>query len=189
MATPPARDWAPGWKSASGTSRPTVSRYRLKHRVLITESAADVPVETLVQEGADRPTHQIAVFPEVEGAANYLPAYAGNLAIMASAALQMAERIAPHTLDGWRHTRHDYTDLRPRRHCGTACTPSGTGWTGRTYAASSSPSTRLASMPLRWPTVTDSPAGRSHYGSRWNGDWTWIEAAASLPSEREQQPT
>ena len=34
------------------------------------------------------------MFLEVEGAAHYLPAYAGNLDIMTSAALQMAERIA-----------------------------------------------------------------------------------------------
>jgi acetaldehyde dehydrogenase len=34
------------------------------------------------------------VFIEVEGAAHYLPAYAGNLDIMTSAALATAERIA-----------------------------------------------------------------------------------------------
>jgi len=35
-----------------------------------------------------------SIFLEVEGAAHYLPAYAGNLDIMTSAALAMAERIA-----------------------------------------------------------------------------------------------
>jgi acetaldehyde dehydrogenase len=39
-----------------------------------------------------------SVFLEVEGAAHYLPAYAGNLDIMTSAALRTAERIAARTL-------------------------------------------------------------------------------------------
>ena len=38
------------------------------------------------------------VFLEVEGAAHHLPAYAGNLDIMTSAALRTAERIATHRL-------------------------------------------------------------------------------------------
>ena len=35
-----------------------------------------------------------SIFLEVEGAAHYLPAYAGNLDIMTSAALKTAERLA-----------------------------------------------------------------------------------------------
>jgi acetaldehyde dehydrogenase len=39
---------------------------------------------------------KVSVFLEVEGAAHYLPAYAGNLDIMTSAALKTAERIVQH---------------------------------------------------------------------------------------------
>lgn len=45
-------------------------------------------------EATTVPTHQVSVFLEVEGAAHYLPAHAGNLDIMTSAAVLMAERIA-----------------------------------------------------------------------------------------------
>ncbi|UMG94147.1 acetaldehyde dehydrogenase (acetylating) [Nocardioides sp. TF02-7] len=71
-----------------------VPGYRLKQRVQVAEIPEDQPVETLLVDGDARPTHQVSVFLEVEGAAHYLPAYAGNLDIMTSAALQVAERIA-----------------------------------------------------------------------------------------------
>ncbi|MBA5689679.1 acetaldehyde dehydrogenase (acetylating) [Duganella sp. LX47W] len=41
---------------------------------------------------------KVSVFLEVEGAAHYLPAYAGNLDIMTSAALKTAERLAERQL-------------------------------------------------------------------------------------------
>ena len=67
-----------------------VPGYRLKQAVQFEDLDAPVNVPGL----GWRQGLKVSVFLEVEGAAHYLPAYAGNLDIMTSAALACAERIA-----------------------------------------------------------------------------------------------
>ncbi|MEV6694810.1 acetaldehyde dehydrogenase (acetylating) [Micromonospora sp. NPDC051196] len=65
-----------------------VPGYRLKQQVQFTEVDTHVPAL-----GGHFTGLQVSVFLEVSGAGHYLPAYAGNLDIMTSAALRTAERM------------------------------------------------------------------------------------------------
>ena len=69
-----------------------VPGYRLKQKVQFDVISADAPL--LIPGHGHFSGLKTTVFLEVEGAAHYLPAYAGNLDIMTSAALATAERMA-----------------------------------------------------------------------------------------------
>lgn len=71
-----------------------VPGYRLKQRVQFD----DITTPVVVPGVGEFTGLKTSVFLEVEGAAHYLPAYAGNLDIMTSAALRTAETIARHAL-------------------------------------------------------------------------------------------
>lgn len=74
-----------------------VPGYRLKQRVQFDRIEADRPIR-IPGVGARMHGLKTSVFLEVEGAAHYLPAYAGNLDIMTSAALRTAESMAERML-------------------------------------------------------------------------------------------
>jgi acetaldehyde dehydrogenase len=68
-----------------------VPGYRLKQRVQFDRIEQPIRIPGVAERITGLKT---SIFLEVEGAAHYLPAYAGNLDIMTSAALRTAESIA-----------------------------------------------------------------------------------------------
>jgi acetaldehyde dehydrogenase len=69
-----------------------VPGYRLKQKVQFERIGHNSRLH-IPELGGDFEGLKVSIFLEVEGAAHYLPAYAGNLDIMTSAALKTAERI------------------------------------------------------------------------------------------------
>lgn len=76
-----------------------VPGYRLVQDVQFTPVERDA-VETLAPTGSGAVSWKVTVFLEIEGAAHYLPAYAGNLDIMTSAAMRVAEQLAERARKG-----------------------------------------------------------------------------------------
>lgn len=76
-----------------------VPGYRLKQDIQITPVDPDSLVP-LLGDGAAGIRWKITTFLEVEGAADYLPAYAGNLDIMTAAALRVGELVAARNRTG-----------------------------------------------------------------------------------------
>ncbi len=76
-----------------------VPGYRLKQAVQFESIGSNRPLR-IPEMGGEYTGLKTTVFLEVEGAAHYLPAYAGNLDIMTSAALKTAEKIAVRITQG-----------------------------------------------------------------------------------------
>jgi len=74
-----------------------VPGYRLKQKLQFDRIDAATPIN-IPGVGPRMSGLKTSIFLEVEGAAHYLPAYAGNLDIMTSAALATAERMAERML-------------------------------------------------------------------------------------------
>lgn len=70
-----------------------VPGYRLKQAVQFEHIGSNQPLR-IPEMGGEFTGLKVTIFLEVEGAAHYLPAYAGNLDIMTSAAMRTGERIA-----------------------------------------------------------------------------------------------
>jgi acetaldehyde dehydrogenase len=82
--------------------RSYVPGYRLKQPVQFEHIGSNSPLhipEMNDGKGRDFTGLKVSVYLEVEGAAHYLPAYAGNLDIMTSAALKTAEKIVLRDLE------------------------------------------------------------------------------------------
>ncbi|WP_159980564.1 MULTISPECIES: acetaldehyde dehydrogenase (acetylating) [unclassified Novosphingobium] len=76
-----------------------VPGYRMKQAVQFEHIGSNQPLH-IPEMGGYFTGIKVSVFLEVEGAAHYLPAYAGNLDIMTSAALKTAEKIALNIREG-----------------------------------------------------------------------------------------
>jgi acetaldehyde dehydrogenase len=76
--------------------RQYVPGYKLKQPVQFETFDADNPL--YIPETGKFIGTKVTALLQVTGAADYLPAYAGNLDIMTSAALATAERIAAHSM-------------------------------------------------------------------------------------------
>lgn len=76
-----------------------VPGYRMKQQVQFEHIGSNRPLRIPEMDG-EFTGLKVSVFLEVEGAAHYLPAYAGNLDIMTSAALRTAEKVALRMREG-----------------------------------------------------------------------------------------
>ena len=75
-----------------------VPGYRLKQKVQFERIGNNAPLH--IAGYGEFTGLKSSIFLEVEGAAHYLPAYAGNLDIMTSAAKGTAERLVEKKLNG-----------------------------------------------------------------------------------------
>ncbi len=137
-----------------------VPGYRLKQQIQFADVDSDF--DGLVPD-ANRQAGgytQVTVFLEVEGAAMYLPSYAGNLDIMTSAAMRAAEHMLSSKTEKEEASACTTRSIYRTSPYGTGCTRFAIASSPRKSPKSRRPSTKWVLTPLKWHTETGLPARR-----------------------------
>jgi hypothetical protein len=167
-----------------------VPGYRLKQAVQFEHIGSNPPCASPEMDGKFVGL-KTSVFLEVEGAAHYLPAYAGNLDIMTSAALKTAETHGRRSACQRRTQRHDATRRWSALHPGRDPARRHARHPPPVHARPGAEIARaLGQGRGRSIEVAhgDGCRARSTTGSARTPIWEWIEAAAEVLERRCSPP-